>query len=169
MPSSLGPAEILVVLVVALIVLGPSRLPEAGRQVGKALSELRRWTTDLKSEMNKAFEEETVQRSPTPLATPAPEAIPPVDTRPVDTGPVDTGPPVASPTASAPTAPIETFLAGPPPPAQEPPSALSEAPPITEPQPVAATEPPALAPTQELPAPPADASDSASSQPPEAR
>ena len=55
MPSSLGPAEILVILVVALIVLGPKRLPEAGRQVGKALSEVRRWSQDVKYEMNQAF------------------------------------------------------------------------------------------------------------------
>ena len=51
MPSSLGPAEILVILVVALIVLGPNKLPQAGRQLGKALAEVRRWTTDMKSEI----------------------------------------------------------------------------------------------------------------------
>jgi len=51
MPTSLGPAEILVILVVALIVLGPKRLPEAGRQVGKAIAEVRRWTTEVKSEI----------------------------------------------------------------------------------------------------------------------
>ena len=56
MPSSLGPAEILVILVVALIVLGPSRLPEAGRQVGKALAEVRRWTRDVQSEVKTAFD-----------------------------------------------------------------------------------------------------------------
>src|SRR5947209_8716094 len=51
MPSSLGPAEILVILLVALIVLGPSRLPQAGRQVGKALAEVRRWSNSLQSEI----------------------------------------------------------------------------------------------------------------------
>ena len=56
MPSSLGPAEILVILVVALIVLGPSRLPEAGRQVGKALAEVRRWTRDVQSDVRSAFD-----------------------------------------------------------------------------------------------------------------
>jgi Tat protein translocase TatB subunit len=58
MPSSLGPAEILVILVVALIVLGPAKLPQAGRQVGKALSELRKWTSDVKSEVRTAFDVE---------------------------------------------------------------------------------------------------------------
>ncbi len=51
MPSSLGPAEILVILLVALIVLGPSRLPQAGRQVGKALAEVRRWSNSFQNEI----------------------------------------------------------------------------------------------------------------------
>lgn len=80
MPSSLGPAEILVILVVALIVLGPKRLPEAGRQVGKALSEIRRWSQDVKYEMNQAFNPEVVVRDATPLAEPAPTAPSPDST-----------------------------------------------------------------------------------------
>ena len=36
-----GPAELIVVLVIALVVLGPHRLPEAGRAVGKGLREFR--------------------------------------------------------------------------------------------------------------------------------
>ena len=59
MPSSLGPAEILVILVVALIVLGPNKLPQAGRQVGRALAEIRKWTTDVKSEVRTAFDVES--------------------------------------------------------------------------------------------------------------
>ena len=63
MPTSLGPAEILVILIVALIVLGPKRLPEAGRQVGKALAEVRRWTTDVKSEIRSVIDVETPVKS----------------------------------------------------------------------------------------------------------
>jgi sec-independent protein translocase protein TatA len=55
-PSSLGPAEILVILVVALIVLGPSRLPQAGRQVGKALAEVRRWSNSFQNEIRDVLE-----------------------------------------------------------------------------------------------------------------
>ena len=88
MPSSLGPAEILVILVVALIVLGPKRLPEAGRQVGKAISEIRRWSQAVKYEMNQAFNPEVVVRDPTPLAEPAPPPAPAA---------ADPPPPVAEP------------------------------------------------------------------------
>ncbi len=56
MPTNLGPAEILVILVVALIVLGPKRLPEAGKQVGKALAEVRRWSRGIQGEIRDAFD-----------------------------------------------------------------------------------------------------------------
>jgi len=59
MPN-LGPMEILVVLVVALVVLGPKRLPEAGRQVGRALSEVRKWSSTVQNEVKSVmdFDEE---------------------------------------------------------------------------------------------------------------
>lgn len=37
MPFQVGPAELIVVLVVALIVLGPKRLPEVGRSLGNGI------------------------------------------------------------------------------------------------------------------------------------
>jgi sec-independent protein translocase protein TatA len=39
--SAPGPLELLVILVVALIVLGPKRLPEAARSVGRGMRELK--------------------------------------------------------------------------------------------------------------------------------
>ena len=41
MPFSIGPMELVIVLVIALIVLGPKRLPEAGRAVGKGMREFK--------------------------------------------------------------------------------------------------------------------------------
>ena len=58
MPTSLGPMEILAILVVALIVLGPKRLPEAGRQVGKFLAEVRRWSHNMQDEIRDVIESE---------------------------------------------------------------------------------------------------------------
>jgi sec-independent protein translocase protein TatA len=40
MPS-IGPLELVVVLAIALIVLGPKRLPDAGRSLGRGLREFR--------------------------------------------------------------------------------------------------------------------------------
>jgi sec-independent protein translocase protein TatA len=41
MPGNIGFPEILVVLVIALIIFGPKRLPELGRSVGKGIREFR--------------------------------------------------------------------------------------------------------------------------------
>ncbi len=49
---NVGPAEVLVILVVALIVFGPKRLPEVGRQIGSAMRELRRMQDTVKSEID---------------------------------------------------------------------------------------------------------------------
>jgi sec-independent protein translocase protein TatA len=40
MPS-IGPMELIIVLAIALIVLGPKRLPEAGRSLGRGLREFK--------------------------------------------------------------------------------------------------------------------------------
>jgi sec-independent protein translocase protein TatA len=50
MPS-LGPAEILVILVVALLVFGPNKMPEIGRQVARGVREFRRVQQHLSSEL----------------------------------------------------------------------------------------------------------------------
>src|SRR5882724_8689481 len=43
----LGMGEIMLILVVALLVLGPQKLPDAAKQIGKAIRELRRHTQNL--------------------------------------------------------------------------------------------------------------------------
>ena len=62
--GSIGGPEILVVLLVALIVLGPKRLPQAARQVGRAVSEFRRVTNDFQSEVRNAIAEPVITRPP---------------------------------------------------------------------------------------------------------
>jgi sec-independent protein translocase protein TatA len=38
---NIGPMEILVVLIIALVVFGPKRLPELGKSLGKGINEFR--------------------------------------------------------------------------------------------------------------------------------
>ena len=56
MPS-LGFGEILVILLIALIVFGPKRLPEMGRTIGGSLREFRRAANDLRSEIELDIDE----------------------------------------------------------------------------------------------------------------
>ena len=51
----LGPLEILVILVVALLVFGPSKLPEIGRQVGRGVQEFRKFQHGLRHELDGVF------------------------------------------------------------------------------------------------------------------
>jgi sec-independent protein translocase protein TatA len=41
MPFNVGPGELIVVLVIALVVLGPKRLPEVGRSIGHGMREFK--------------------------------------------------------------------------------------------------------------------------------
>ena len=67
MPFGIQPVHLIVIALVALIVFGPSKLPDIGRGVGKALSEFRRGMRD----MSEGFQEEV---APEP-ARPAPVAL----------------------------------------------------------------------------------------------
>jgi sec-independent protein translocase protein TatA len=53
----LGPAEILVILVVTLLVFGPNRLPELARQAAKGLREFRAFQQNLRSELEGVLNE----------------------------------------------------------------------------------------------------------------
>jgi TatA/E family protein of Tat protein translocase len=77
----LGLPEILFILVVALLVFGPRRLPEIGRGIGKALGEFRRATNDLKRSIDTEVTLEEVREgkpsSSSPPAAPLAAAVPP--------------------------------------------------------------------------------------------
>ena len=67
----IGAPELLVILVVALVVLGPQRLPELARSLGRAMSELRRASLDIKEE----FENLDSQVEDGRAVEPSPEAV----------------------------------------------------------------------------------------------
>jgi sec-independent protein translocase protein TatA len=41
MPFNVGPMELIVVLIIALVVLGPKKLPEVGKSLGKGMREFK--------------------------------------------------------------------------------------------------------------------------------
>jgi sec-independent protein translocase protein TatB len=66
--------EIVIIAVLALILLGPERLPEAARTVGKGLREFRRVTDDLKDQIETEIDLDD-RRAPRPaLVSPVPAA-----------------------------------------------------------------------------------------------
>ena len=63
MPVSVGPMELILVLAIALIVLGPKRLPEAGRALGRGLREFK----DSVSGIGSRHEDDEDEGEPTAL------------------------------------------------------------------------------------------------------
>ena len=61
--------ELLVILVIGLLVLGPKRLPDLARSLGRGLAEFRRASTDMRQEFLDVAEEVRID----PLAEEAPE------------------------------------------------------------------------------------------------
>jgi sec-independent protein translocase protein TatB len=57
----LGTSELLVILVVALIIFGPRRLPQLSRQLGKSLGEFKRASEDFKRTWEKEVEMEKLE------------------------------------------------------------------------------------------------------------
>lgn len=55
--GNLGWAEIAVIVVVALVVLGPDKLPGAARQVGNVIRQVRRISTGFQQELQNALDE----------------------------------------------------------------------------------------------------------------
>ncbi len=62
-----GPLELVIILVIALLVLGPGRLPDVGSALGKSLREFRKASSDLQDAA-------TIDTSPLPS-----QPTPPVD------------------------------------------------------------------------------------------
>ena len=72
MPFS--PSHILLLLLVALVVLGPDKLPGAARQAGKALAEFRKISSAVQSQVDEALK--TTEPAAAPLPPPEPVPLP---------------------------------------------------------------------------------------------
>lgn len=122
----MGPMELMMILVLALIVFGPGKLPEIAGQVGKVIRDFRRTTSELSSEFSRTLslevEERKTAQAPRPAApAEAPYEPPPAESVVGTVAPVE--PAVATavePTEAPPVAVVE------PPPAPEPVAAVSK-------------------------------------------
>ncbi|MFZ5427453.1 MAG: Sec-independent protein translocase protein TatB [Thermodesulfobacteriota bacterium] len=52
----IGSTELVIILIVALVLIGPSKLPDLMKSLGKGLSEFRRMSTDVKSTLEREIE-----------------------------------------------------------------------------------------------------------------
>ena len=77
---NLSGSEIVIILLLALVVLGPEKLPEAIRRFGRLYGELKRMSTGFQSEFKTAFEEPMRElRETAQLTREAVEKAPSVD------------------------------------------------------------------------------------------
>ena len=60
----IGMPELIVILVVGLLVLGPKRLPELARSLGRGMAEFRRASSDLRSSLDAALHEPPAPAKP---------------------------------------------------------------------------------------------------------
>jgi TatA/E family protein of Tat protein translocase len=132
MPN-IGPVELVIILVIALLILGPGRLPDVGSALGKSIREFRKAATDVQDSVK-------LDAAPTaapPAAPAAPTVAPPA------AAPVASPAPAAVPNTLADAAQANVLIAPAAPVAAAEPSA---APAATAPAPAAAPEPVATSP-----------------------
>jgi sec-independent protein translocase protein TatB len=73
---NVGAGELLVILLIALIVLGPDKLPDTARKIGNVMGELRRMSSGFQNEMRSAMDEATRPPLETVKDDPVPEPEP---------------------------------------------------------------------------------------------
>lgn len=108
MPFGIGPGELVLVLLIALVVIGPGRLPDVGAALGKSIREFRKASSDLTeaasidtTPLPPATTPGSAPANPTPPPMPAPSAAPAPTPEPPSVTPTSTTipAPVAMPQA----------------------------------------------------------------------
>jgi sec-independent protein translocase protein TatA len=65
----LGGWELIIILLVVLIIFGPSKLPQMGQSLGKAIREFKKAGKELKSEVTDLDDEDVKETKPKPSNT----------------------------------------------------------------------------------------------------
>lgn len=94
MPFNIQGPELIILLVIALLVLGPGKLPEVGSALGKTIREFRKAATDVKesTSLEPAKSASTAAEAPRVAAPAAAPVIAPAAQEPVAVGSAPTAP-----------------------------------------------------------------------------
>lgn len=77
----IGTTELILIMVVALLVLGPKKLPDMARSLGKGMAEFRRASNEFTRSLTASIEEPPPVPPPAPAAKPAAAEPPPAPTK----------------------------------------------------------------------------------------
>jgi TatA/E family protein of Tat protein translocase len=79
--GSIGMPELIIILVIALIIFGPRKLPELGRSLGRSINEFKKASNELRSTLEEEIrvEEQKEHTQAAAAATPPSATPPPVD------------------------------------------------------------------------------------------
>ncbi len=121
----LGFGEIVIILVLALLLFGPKKLPEVAKQLGKGMRDFQKATEDLKGQFEKEFYADEAKKArpqivPPPAGAPVaatpPQPVPVASTENVpglDAALVEAPPKAAAPAAEGAPAPVPPGSTGP--------------------------------------------------------
>jgi len=98
-----GPLELVIILVIALLVLGPGKLPEVGASLGKSIREFRKASSDVQESVK--VDVDTTPQPPAPAAPLAPTPAAPLP------APIQAPAPVADAAPAEPSEPADTASA----------------------------------------------------------
>lgn len=74
--GNLGMPELIFIFFLALIIFGPKKLPELGKQLGKGIGEFKKASNDLKRSIEEEVEKAAREEAPKPPPEPDPRPLP---------------------------------------------------------------------------------------------
>ena len=72
--GSIGMPELIIIMVIALIIFGPRKLPELGKSLGRSINEFKRASADLQNTLEQEIKLEEQKETQTKTRTPESEA-----------------------------------------------------------------------------------------------